>query len=311
VNPVPRVLANGIELEYETFGDPAAAPLLLIAGLDAQMISWDDRFCRLLAAAGFLVIRFDNRDNGLSAKLDDAPAPDIGALLTGNTSSAPYRLADMAADAAGLLTALGYRQAHVVGASMGGMIAQCMAIDYPDRVLSLCSIMSTTGAPGVGEPADGILDALMAPAPGGRDQVIETWITGARLIGSPGYAFDDRAARELAARCYDRSFCPQGTARQFAAILASPDRTDGLRQLTIPALVIHGDSDPLVGPSGGAATAAAIPGSEMLVIQGMGHDLPACVWKSVTSAIAANARQATGRRVHPQPSGSLLRPPPT
>jgi pimeloyl-ACP methyl ester carboxylesterase len=265
--------ANGISIEYETFGDPGAPPVLLIMGLGCQLTAWDPDFCRALAAAGFFVIRYDNRDVGLSTWFDDAGDPDVGALLAG-TASSPYAIADLAADAAGLLDALGITSAHIVGVSMGGMIAQTFAIDFPERTRTLVSIMSTTGDPTVGQPHPDALATLMVPPATSREEAIEQSVTTWRVIGSTGFPFDEDRVREQAATDYERGFHPAGTARQLAAIITQPDRTKELSVLDVPALVIHGEADPLVDPSGGQATAAAIPGATLDLVPGMGHDLP-------------------------------------
>lgn len=256
--------ANGIAIEYETFGEPSSPPVLLIMGLGAQMTLWDTAFCEALAATGYFVIRFDNRDVGLSTWFDDADPSVIPA----------YSLGDMATDAAGLLDALGIDAAHVVGASMGGMIAQTFAITYPDRTRTLTSIMSTTGDRNVGQPQPEALQALLAPPPTSRDEAIEVGVKLSRLIGSPGFPFREDEIRERTGAAYDRAFHPQGTARQVQAIMAQPDRTTDLGDLRMPTLVVHGADDPLVVPSGGAATAAAVPGAILKVIPGMGHSLP-------------------------------------
>jgi pimeloyl-ACP methyl ester carboxylesterase len=265
--------ANGISIEYETFGDPGAPPVLLIMGLGGQLTAWDPDFCRALAAAGFFVIRYDNRDVGLSTWFDDAGDPDIGALLAG-TASSPYAITDLAADAAGLLDALGIASAHIVGVSMGGMIAQTFAIDFPERTRTLVSIMSTTGDPTVGQPHPDALATLMVPPATSREEAIEQSVATWRVIGSTGFPFDEDRVREQAATDYERGFHPAGTARQLAAIITQPDRTKELSVLDVPALVIHGEADPLVDPSGGQATAAAIPGATLDLVPGMGHDLP-------------------------------------
>jgi pimeloyl-ACP methyl ester carboxylesterase len=285
---MPRARANGIELEYDTRGDPAGPPLLLVMGLGGQLIAWDDAFCDLLADEGFWVVRYDNRDVGLSTKFE--ATPDFSALLSGDRSSVPYLLADMAEDAAGLLDALDVSAAHVVGVSMGGMIAQNLAIAHPDRVLTLTSIMSTTGDPAVGAPHPEALSVLLSRPPSGREAVIEHDLTNTRVIASPGVPFDEERERRRATASYDRCFCPEGTARQFAAILASPDRTASLRQLGVQTLVVHGADDPLIDASGGRATAAAIPGAALVVIPGMGHDLPVPLWPDLVAHISAHVR---------------------
>lgn len=286
-----RAHANGLELEYETFGDPADPPLLLVMGLGAQLTTWPVGFCELLAAQGFHVIRFDNRDIGLSTHLDHLGLPNVPAIMAGDRSSVPYLLADLAADTAGLLDALGIAKAHVVGASMGGMIVQQLAVDHPDRLLSLCSIMSTTGDRTVGTSSPEALAVLMRSPGATREEVIAGGIAAQRVIGSPGYPATDEYLAERTAESFDRSFHPAGVGRQMAAVMASPDRTAGLRSVTVPSLVVHGADDPLINVTGGEATAAAIPGAELLVLPGMGHDLPAELWSTIAEAITRNAKQ--------------------
>jgi len=291
---MPQAEANGIVLEYDTFGDPAHPALLLIMGLATQMTAWDPRFCGMLAERGYHVIRFDNRDIGLSTAFDHLPDPDLLALIAGDTATAPYLMADLAADAVGLLDALGIERAHVVGVSMGGMIAQELAIKYPERVLSLCSFMSTTGDHEVGQASQEALAALLSPPGTTREEVIERGVNVLRVIGSatPELAVTDEWRRDRIAAAFDRSFRPAGGARQLAAITASPDRTEGLRSLTMPVLVLHGDRDPLIDVSGGRATAAAVPGAELIVYPGMGHDLPEPLWPEFVEAITRNAAKA-------------------
>ncbi|HEV2347517.1 MAG TPA: alpha/beta hydrolase [Actinocrinis sp.] len=291
---MPRAKANGIELEYDTFGDPADPALLLIMGLASQLISWDPEFCGLLAGRGYFVIRFDNRDIGLSTEFGHLPTPDLYAILTGDLSTAPYVMADMAQDTAGLLDALGIERAHVVGASMGGMIAQELAIKHPERVLSLCSFMSNTGDGKNGLPSQEALAAVNAPRGADRAEAIERTVNVLRIIGSatPEYAVTDEWRYARATRIYDRSYRPDGGARQVAAIAASPDRTEALGSLPMPVLVMHGDQDPLVDVSGGYATAAAVPGCELIVFPGQGHDLPRPLWPAFADAIVQNARKA-------------------
>ena len=288
---MPRTPANGIEIEYETFGDPGDPPLLLVMGLGGQLIAWDTEICEQFAERGFYVIRYDNRDVGLSSDFEHAPTPDLMALIGGDGATASYRVSDMAADAAGLLDALGIPAAHVVGVSMGGMIIQQLVIDHPDRVLTLCSIMSTTGDPTVGQPSQAALDVLLHVPPSDRPGYLDHEVTTWRVISSPGFPFDEERIRSRAGAAYDRRFLPSGVGRQLAAIIASPDRTAGLGAVRVPSLVIHGDGDVLVDPSGGRATAAAIPGAELLMIPGMGHDLPPQLWDTVVDAIVKH----TGR----------------
>jgi pimeloyl-ACP methyl ester carboxylesterase len=284
--------ANGLAIAYETFGDPSDQPLLLVMGLGMQMIHWDPAFCELLASRGFHVIRFDNRDTGHSTKIEGGPRPNVIAAMAGNTRSAPYRLNDMAADAAGLLDHLEIEAAHVVGVSMGGMIAQQLAARHPDRVLSLCSIMSTTGARIAGLPRLGVLGVLFRKAPRDRDAYVEHFLRIFKRIGSPGFPMDEERVRTLASAGYDRCFYPAGVERQLVAIMASGNRTADLRRVTAPTLVIHGGDDPLVPLRGGRATARAIHGAQLLVIDGMGHDLPREAWPQIADAIERNAGRA-------------------
>jgi pimeloyl-ACP methyl ester carboxylesterase len=291
---MPEVHANGLHIHYETAGDPADPALLLVMGLGAQLIDWPSAFVDRLAGRGFHVILFDNRDAGLSSALDELGAPDMAAVAGGDPSGAPYLLADLAADAAGLLKALGIARAHIVGASMGGMIAQQLTIDSPDLAASLCSIMSTTGDRSVGSPTQAALAVLLRPPATTQEEIVANGIETSRVIGSPAYPVPDE---ELAGRVLAkvrRSYRPIGTLRQYAAILASPDRTPGLRGVTVPTLVLHGDADPLVTLSGGEATAAAVPGAVLRVFPGMAHDLPEPLWDDIIDAITANAARAAG-----------------
>jgi pimeloyl-ACP methyl ester carboxylesterase len=236
------------------------------------------------------VIRFDNRDCGLSTKFEGVP--DISALFAGDGSSAPYRIEDMADDAAALLHELGLPHRHVVGVSMGGMITQALTIHHPDQFLTACSVMSTTGDRSVGAPTSEAMSALLRPIATSRDEAIDASVEGSHVIGSPKYPTAESELRQRAAAAYDRSYCPEGTARQLGAILASPDRTEGLHGVRTPFLVIHGEDDPLVTLSGGHATAAAVPGSKLITIPGMRHDLPEALWGAVTDAIVANTELA-------------------
>lgn len=286
---------NGVEIAYETFGDPADDTILLIMGLGVQMLGWDEQLCKALAGRGYRVVRFDNRDVGHSTKVEGGPRPDLMAAITGDASTASYRLEDMADDSVGLLDELGVNAAHLVGASQGGMIAQTVAIRHPERVLSLVSIMSTTGDRGVGQPHPEALPALMTPPPADKAGFVDFVVGAWKLIGSPGFEADDDALRTLAAASYDRGIFPDGTARQLLAILASGDRTEALRQLDVPTTVIHGTDDVLVDVSGGKATAAAIPGARLELIDGMGHDLPAQLWPPFVELIIENAERAKAR----------------
>jgi pimeloyl-ACP methyl ester carboxylesterase len=262
-------------------------------GLGAQLIHWPEEFCDLLAARGFHVVRFDNRDIGHSTKVEDAPVPDLMAMAGGDVSAASYTLDNMADDAVGLLDHLEVDAAHVAGASMGGMIAQTMAVRHPKRVLSICSIMSTTGNPDVGQARPEAISVLLAPVPTDRDGYIEFHINAFKTIGSPGFPLDEEFLRWRAGATYERSMYPDGFKRQLAAVIASGDRTEALSRVAVPALVIHGSDDPLITVSGGEATARAIPGANLKVIPGMGHDLPRGAWPEIIDAITANAARAT------------------
>jgi pimeloyl-ACP methyl ester carboxylesterase len=292
---MPRALSNDIELEYDSFGDAGDPALLLVMGFTAQMTLWDEKFCKLLAGEGLYVIRYDNRDCGLSTKLDGVTvdlAPLIQGLMTGQPvadAEVPYTLSDMAADGIGLLDHLGIEKAHIVGASMGGMIVQTMAIEHPDRVASMTSIMSTTGEPAFGQAEPEAMTALLTPPPSERAEVIARSVEMARLFASKRYFDPDRQAA-VAAAAFDRSFYPEGASRQLAGILASGDRAEALATLTVPSLVIHGVDDTLIGPSGGLRTAELIPGSKLLLLKDMGHDLPEPLWPFTVAAIAAHTR---------------------
>ena len=288
------VPANGIELCYDTFGDRAAPPLLLIMGLAAQMIAWDEAFCEQLAARGYFVIRFDNRDIGRSTRFPQHGAPDLMALLgqalMRKPVTAPYTLRDMAADAASLLDALGIARAHIVGASMGGAIGQEMAIHFADRVITLTSIMSSTGDPSLPQATPEAMAVLLAPPPKDRDSYFESYKRTWAVLRGPGFPLDEARDLQRAARAWERGLNPPGVARQLAAILASGDRTAALASVRVPTLVIHGDADPLVRHQGGVATAKAIPGARLVTIKGMGHALPISMWSQLIDAIAEHAR---------------------
>lgn len=284
------VRANGIDVCYETFGDPADPALLLVMGHGMQLDAWDRSFCERFVARGYFLIRFDNRDVGLSTKL--AGVPDVEAARRGERGAAGYGLEDMADDAAGLLAALGVGRVHVLGASMGGMIAQVLATRHPDRVASLCSIMSTTGGRGVGQARPEVLAAIRSGAPKTRTEVVESQVEMARVLAGGGFPFDEEHARARAGHAYDRCHCPEGKVRQQAAILVARDRTPALRELRLPAVVIHGADDPLVGFSGGVATARAIPDARLVVVPGLGHEFPAGIHETVVEEFAANARRA-------------------
>jgi pimeloyl-ACP methyl ester carboxylesterase len=296
-----------IELAYETFGDPADPALLLVMGLATQMIAWHDDFCAELAGRGFHVIRYDNRDVGRSTAMRHLPVPTLRQLALRSRQAASYTLSDMAGDAVGLLDRLGSERAHVVGASMGGMIAQTIAIEHPGRVLSLASIMSNTGARWSGQPQVATYRVLLGRPPQDRDAFIDHVVRVYAVIGSPGFDRDDEDLRRMAALSYDRGRNPAGSGRQLAAIIASGNRTGRLKSVTAPTVVIHGAADRLVPPSGGRATAKAIPGARLVEIEGMGHDLPRGAWPRIIGAIAENAARAeqpaAGGRVS-TPSGS-------
>ncbi len=291
--PAQIVRVNGVELAWDSFGDPKARPLLHIMGLGLQMIAWDDDFCGALAARGFYVVRFDNRDAGLSTSFDAWGDPNplavFDELRKKHPVTPPYRLADLADDAAGLLDALGLRAAHVVGMSMGGMIAQELAIRHPERVLSLTSIMSTTGALDVRGPSYETIGALLAPFPPDRPGFIARSLAVARTLHGSGFPFEDARVRGVAARSFDRAYRPGGVRRQLVAIWLSGDRTPALKTLHVPALVMHGDADPLIPVDGGHATARAIPGARLEVIAGMGHELPRPVWPRIIDAVTTLA----------------------
>ena len=283
-----RAHVNSLQLEYESFGDPAATPLLLLMGLSYQMIEWDDDLCALIADRGFWVTRFDNRDVGLSTKLETLGTPDLKTMLAG-TATPPYSLDDMADDAVGILETLGVGAAHVVGVSMGGMIAQLIAIHHQERVLSLTSIMSTVGGPNVVQAEPSVGAALLAPPGRTRKERVEQSLANRRLIFGTGMPFDEDRARRKAERAVDRCFYPDGVRRQIAAIFAAPDRTAALGELTTPTLVIHGENDPLVPPANGRQTEAALPGAQLIMVPGMGHALPEQVWPQLVDAIKAVA----------------------
>ena len=297
------VHANGIEICCETFGQPNDPPLLLIMGLGGQMISWDSDFCEAIADHGFRVIRFDNRDVGHSTRFPHSRTPTIREMMRAAWRSkpldAPYTLSDMADDAAGLLEALGLASAHVVGISMGGMIAQTLAIHHPVRIRSLTSIMSNIGEPELGlllRPK--VLLALLRPGPSEREGYIEHGIKVWRLVSGPDLPFDEERARRSAELAYDRGPSAEGTTRQLAAILASGSRKQALKGVTAPTLVIHGEADPLLSVRGGIATAQAIPGAKLLLIPGMGHGIPPSLAPQIVDAIVEHVAQAEKGHVH-------------
>lgn len=293
------VHANGIELCYQAFGEANAAPMVLIMGLGGQMIAWEDDFCTRLAARGYRVIRFDNRDVGLSTHLGAAGLPEMStafmAAMQGRPFAAPYLLTDMAADTIGLMDALGIGTAHVVGASMGGAIAQTMAIEHPERLRTLTSIMSTTGAPDLPPPTAEAL-AVLFDQPATFDQAgfLRSYLKSWQVLRGPGFSADDARDAERAGQHFERGIDPAGVARQLAAVLASGSRREALRSVEVPTLVIHGRADPLVPLACGIDTAQAIPGAELLVLDGMGHALPIALWPQIIDAIARHAAAAQG-----------------
>jgi pimeloyl-ACP methyl ester carboxylesterase len=293
---VPIAKANGIEIAYDEVGDAAAPVILLIMGLGAQLTRWTDAFCRRLADAGFRVVRYDNRDVGLSTKFDAAGVPNLAELfqraLKGQPIDAPYTLDDMARDGVGLLDALDVAKAHIVGASMGGMIAQVFAANHPDRTLSLVSIMSTSGRPGLPPARPEAMAVLVTPPPANdRESIIQHSIKGRNVVGSPKSPEDPAVLRRQVEAGYDRSYYPQGTPRQTAAILKSGSRVALLEKIHVPSLVIHGIDDPLVPVEGGKDTAATIPGCELVLVPGMGHAIEAALIPTVADAIIAFCRK--------------------
>lgn len=286
-------VSPGVSIAYETFGDPGDSPVLLVMGFGAQMIAWHEDFCRALADRGHYVIRYDNRDCGLSTKFDGHPV-DMGkfiaAVSSGDIPAAvamvPYRLQDMADDALGLLTALGLERAHVVGASMGGMIAQTMAIAHPERVLTLTSMMSSTGESDYGQPSPEAQAVLFGPKPADR----EGYVAAAEneLVWASKRYGDAAVLRELAAKSYDRAYYPAGIGRQLGAMILSGSRADALRELRVPTLVIHGLDDTLIDPSGGRRTAELVPGARLLLVPDMGHDRPRVLWPELLDAVEAH-----------------------
>ncbi|MEZ5092044.1 alpha/beta fold hydrolase [Nocardioides sp.] len=286
-------VSPGVELCYQTFGDPDGDPLLLVMGLSGPMTWWDPELCAALVQRGFFVIRFDNRDTGRSTKIGGAVRRvDLVRAFAGRGRRPPYTLSDMATDAIGLLDHLGLASAHVAGVSMGGMIAQTIAIEHPGRVRSLTSISSTTGRRSVGWQHPRLLPVLIAPRGPGRTAYAETSARTWSMIGSPAYRQGHAEVLRRAEETWDRGFSANGVMRQMLAILAQPDRGPRLRNLTVPALVLHGDSDKMVHLSGGRATAAAIPGAELVVVPGMGHDLPRPLYGDFADAIRRTADRA-------------------
>jgi len=298
---VPLARANGIELFYETFGAPSGRPLLMIMGLGAQMLQWDERFCAALAERGHYAIRFDNRDVGLSTKFDAAGVPDLAALMApgADRSRVPYTLDDMADDAAGLIGALGIESAHVFGASMGGMIAQTVAYRHPAKTRSLISLYSSTGNPGLPPSKPEAMAVLMAPRPADRAGAIEATVRAAQVTSGPGYPIAADYLRERAARMFDRSFTPTAAARHLAAVSAHGNRAPRLAAITAPTLVIHGTADPLVPVEGGRDTAKSIPGAQLVEIEGLGHGIPPALWTRLADLVAAHTQKAESARSRP------------
>jgi pimeloyl-ACP methyl ester carboxylesterase len=286
-------VGTGIDLCYEVLGSPADPVVVLIAGLGRQLIGWDDAFCELLADEGFQVLRFDNRDAGSSTHVRGAPPFDLQAARKAGRDAVAYTLEDMADDTAGLLDALGIEDGHIVGTSMGGMIAQTLAIRHPSRVRSLCSIMSTTGADNVGRPSPEAMAVVMQRPATDRETYVATELANSEVIGSRRALVDVAWRRGRFERFYDRGIDPAGTARQIMAMVASGDRTAALGGVTAATIVIHGDVDSLVPLDGGEATARAIPGATLLVIPDMGHEIPPAAQPGVVAAIVANARRAS------------------
>ena len=293
---MPSAQANGITLEYQTFGDPGARPLLLLRGLGTQMIQWDPAFCEAIADAGHHLVIFDNRDVGLSTHFHDSPVPSMAelvkALAGGERPAVPYDIDHMAGDVVGLMDALGFESAHIAGISMGGMIVQQCAIRHAERVRSMTSIMSSTSEPGLPGPSPEAQAALTETAPSEREAYLDYSVRTGRVFTGDGFPYDAEERRELAGRVYDRAFDPAGIARQMAAIVASGSRAEGLAALTVPSLVVHGSSDPLIPLAAGQATADAIPGAEMVVIEGMGHDLPPGAWPPLVEALSRHTERS-------------------
>jgi pimeloyl-ACP methyl ester carboxylesterase len=295
---MPQADVNGIQIEYETFGNSSSPPVLLIIGFACQLIHWQKEFCMKLSDQGFYVIRYDNRDSGLSTKINTlgmkAAVEKIGALFMGEKVQVPYGIQDMADDAAGLLDFLDIQQAHICGMSMGGYIAQTFAINNPGRILSLSSIYSGPGNRKDFKPTQEAMDSMMTPVPEERGAYIEYIVKHFKLISGTGIPFDETFLRNLAGRSYDRSFCPEGGARQYLAIMSQKDRTSDLGKLNTPTLIIHGDEDPLVPLAAGKATAGAIPNAELKIIKGMGHALPnlKAYWSDILDAVKNHMEKA-------------------
>ncbi len=288
--------ANGLTIAYQSFGDPGGVPVLLVMGLGTQMLGWPDEFCQQLADAGHHVTRFDNRDIGLSTHLDDLPPGQPVAAFLGRRPA--YLLTDMARDAAELIGALGRDSMHVVGVSMGGCISQVLTLEHPNRVRSLTSMSSSTGSRRVGRPRLDIARRTVTQKRArSRQELIDLGLANWRRIGSPGYPADEERLRRRLGESYDRRYDPAGTARQFAALLAAPDRTAALASVDVPTLVLHGEADPLIGVSGGRATARAVPGARLVTFPGMGHDLPEALWPAFVTEIVRTVERGETLRV--------------
>ena len=292
---MPKAKANNIEIEYDTFGDPSSKPLLLVSGLGGQMIGWEEELCVKFVNKGFFVIRYDNRDIGLSTKFEEYGDPDIMKLFIasqkGEKLTPPYTMDDMADDAVGLLDALNIEKAHICGASMGGMIVQLITLRHPNRVLSLTSIMSTTGNPNLPPAKPEATQMLLKPLPTEREAYIEESLKRSRFFYGSGFPYPEDRARENAVKIYDRSFYPQGMRRQMIAIATTENRFSKLSSIKVPTLVIHGGDDLLIPVEGGKDTAELIAGAELIIIDGMGHSLPIETWPQVVDAIARNAEK--------------------
>jgi len=290
---MPKVKANNIELEYDTFGDSTSEPLLLIMGLGAQMIQWPEEFCEMLVEKGFYVIRFDNRDVGLSTKFDHLGIPKFReareAVQRGEKITYDYTIDDMADDAVGLLETLGIEKAHICGVSMGASITQTIGYRHPDRVLSLVPIMGTTRNPDLPLPKPEVADMLIARAPTEREAYIDYRVKIAKTTYGKGFPYNENFGRDMMGRVFDRSFYPQGTVRQMMASMAHGNRKPRLSSINAPTIVIHGGDDPLVPVTGGKDIANSIPGAELFIIDGMGHSLPPETWPTIVNAIRKNA----------------------
>lgn len=283
------VKANGITITYDSFGDDTNPALLLVMGLGGQMIAWDPEFCNMLASRGLYVIRFDNRDTGLTSHFDQEGVPDMQQLVVdlmrGQKPTVPYTLDDMANDAVELLSVLGIRKAHVCGTSLGGMIVQAMAINHPTRILSMTSMMSTTGNPELPKAAPSAVAALTSERANNVDRAMQRAVDVAKVIGSTAFKIDEDRLRQRAKEAFERAFYPEGVARQMAAAIAHGDRRSALQRLNIPSLAIHGTDDPLIPVSGGIDTHKNIPNSKLLLIEGMGHDMPVGAWQQIVDAV--------------------------